>query len=104
MVMKRITIRNGDNVKSVDIFRNVLSVNQQGMSIDDIRKRIRILDVIDELDESDTFMDLEDLDYLTLKNAIQTQKWVIADRNLLRIIDDVLEAETPSDKLKAVAG
>lgn len=102
--MKRITIRNGDNVKSVDIFRNVLSVNQQGMSIDDIRKRIRILDVIDELDESDTFMDLEDLDYLTLKNAIQTQKWVIADRNLLRIIDDVLEAETPSDKLKAVAG
>ena len=102
--MKRITIRNGDNVKSVDIFRNVLSVNQQGMSIDDIRKRIRILDVIDELDESDTFMDLEDLDYLTLKNAIQTQKWVVADRNLLRIIDDVLEAETPSDKLKAVAG
>jgi len=91
--MKTVQLRTEGRFKSTDVFRQVIDTSpQKPLSVDEIRKRCRVLDA---LDKANGILELEDIDHLTLKLAIQDFPFNVADRTLLQIIDDVLEAKAP---------
>lgn len=62
---------------------------QRGVSIEEMRKGIRILD---KLDASTSYLELEDADWEHLKAKIEAMQWGMVDRHLLEFIDAVLNA------------
>ena len=65
--------------------------NGQPISIDDQRKRCRVLERLDEA--KGATLELEDLDHATLKQCMLGVQWTVAKVGLLQIIDDVLDAK-----------
>jgi hypothetical protein len=61
----------------------------KGVSIEEMRKGIRILD---KLDAAGNTLDLEDADYEHLKAKLEGMAWGMVDRDLLDFIDTVLNA------------
>lgn len=60
---------------------------QQGLTVEDVRKAVRVLDA---LDKSKGKLELEDADYEILKTKLENFKFGIAHKNLLTFIDDIL--------------
>jgi hypothetical protein len=94
--MKRIPLRilgkkeNGFDYKL--LIKNILSVPvnpQVGLTVDEIRKAVRIMDLIDKSKDK---LELEDADYDYLKNRIETNKFAIAHKDIIEFVDDILEA------------
>ena len=63
---------------------------RQGLTVEDIRKAVRILDA---LDKAKGKLELEDADYEVLKTKVENYKFGFAHKNLLTFIDDILSAE-----------
>jgi hypothetical protein len=83
------------------VIRQPLDTNR-GVSIDEMRKGIRILDKLDEAEKvNDGQLSLEDADYEHLKQKIEAMSWGMVDRHLLEFIDSVLAAEVPANGLVA---
>lgn len=77
------------------------SPNKQ-LSIDEIRKRVTIQEIMEKSADKEAFI-LEDAEYQILVDAIQSFPWAQANRALLTIFDDILNAETISiSNLKVV--
>lgn len=101
--MKKIKLRTSllsgnEKITTGGILRLVVGNSpQRPLSIDEIRRRVRILDVLDEALKSDTvlpeFFTLEDEDHKVLCTAIESFPWANASKGLLVVIDDVLKAE-----------
>lgn len=95
--MKVIKVRQPENDKgsigTISIIREAASVAVNGMNITQMRSRIRILDAIEEAKNNKELF-LEDADYSTLSEAINSMQWVRADKFILSIIDDILNAKT----------
>lgn len=89
--MKVITLRQDGNLKSKDVFTQIIRVAPKGMDIAEMRSRIRVLDKLEAAEDS---LELEDADYNVLQTAIQGNQWGVADKGLLQIIDDVLSPGT----------
>lgn len=102
--MKAIPLRT-EPMKSVDVFRQVLGQSPRDpLTVEHIRARCRVLDRLDAC-EGDV-IELEDEDAKTLSKALNSFPWAIANRDILRIIDDVINAKappTPATKISAVA-
>jgi hypothetical protein len=62
---------------------------QRGVSIEEMRRGIRILD---KLDAAGATLDLEDADWEHLKQKVEGMSWGMVDRHLLEFIDIVLGA------------
>ncbi|HJY24968.1 MAG TPA: hypothetical protein VJ649_04760 [Actinomycetes bacterium] len=62
---------------------------QQGASIDEMRKGIRVLDA---LDRAADVLELEDADWLHLKEKVQKMPWAMVDRRIVQFHDDITEA------------
>lgn len=93
--MKRVTIRTGLRHSSRDVFHTVLEHSpQRALDVGEIRKRVKVLDLIDAA-QGDSVV-LEDADHGTLKGALEGFPWQVAHRELLSVIDDVLEAKNVS--------
>lgn len=85
------------------VIRQPLDTNR-GVSIDEMRKGIRILDKLDEAEKTNSGqLSLEDADYEHLKQKIEAMSWGMVDRHLLEFIDTVLSAEVPANGLVAPA-
>jgi hypothetical protein len=65
---------------------------QNGATIDDMRRGIRILDA---LDAAHGELTLEDADWSYLKQKVEHMPWASVDRRILRFVDDVLNAGNP---------
>lgn len=92
--MKYIPFRtSSEQFKSRDIIKLVAQVNQQGMQLDELRKRCRILRVLEKA--SPTGMILEDADWEVLREALKKFTFQVIDLPLEEIIDDVLNAKEP---------
>jgi hypothetical protein len=104
--MKKIKLRGemiagGERITSLSILRLVTTNSpNRAIGVDEMRKRVRILDAIDAMPREAEYLMLEDGDADTLSAAIEGFPWSSASKNLLTIIDDVLKAETMP--LKAV--
>jgi hypothetical protein len=94
--MKRIPLRKGeaDALEGITVFRQVLENSpREPLNVDMIRRRCRVLDKLEKA--GGEFVDLEDLDALTLSQAIDVFPWSKATKDILAIIDDVKEAKEP---------
>lgn len=90
--MKIVPIRDGENFRTLDVLRSSVAAAPNGINVDQMRKRIRVLDVLDKA-AGDSFT-LEDADHQTLVGVLNAQPWARADRELLALIDDVLNAKS----------
>ena len=109
--LKKIRIRqgtdgptgSGEQVSTLTLLRLVCSNSpHKPLSVDDIRKRVRIIDAIDDVlpENNNGWLQLEDDDHKALVAAVNDFPWASANHTLLTIIDDVLGAETlPKPKL-----
>jgi len=66
---------------------SINSVVKGGFSIDDIRKRTRILDAVENQKEGKII--LEDADLVTLKGCIKVMKWAFVHKDIIKFVDDI---------------
>lgn len=106
--MKKITLRRDvisgtEKLNSVVVFKMVAAqAPGRAIMLDEMRKRVRILDALEALIEKDDHLLLEDEDHKVFAAAMEGYPWGMASRGLLTIIEDVLKAEEP-DRLKVVS-
>ena len=62
---------------------------QQGLTVEDVRKAVRVLDA---LDKSKDKLELEDADYEVLKTKLDAFKFGFAHKNIITFVDDILKA------------
>lgn len=93
--MKFIPYREFQGIKTRDILAMVASQGGgNAVRADDMRKRVRILDALDR-DEKGPGLVLEDADHAVLRSLVADFPFSGASRDLLTIIDDVLDAKAP---------
>lgn len=66
--------------------------SQGGLNYDEIKKRIRIEDIIIDKKEGDD-LKFEDADYEFVKNLAKSHKWGVSHKSIIEFIDDILNAE-----------
>jgi hypothetical protein len=77
---------------SVRVLSQVLTVSpKKGLDIDEIRRRCRIMNMLDEVGEGDS-LTLRLEDHEILKAALESFQFSMATPELLQVIDDVLNA------------
>lgn len=63
---------------------------QNGASIDEMRKGIRILDALERA--SAEVLELEDADWEFLKTKVERMPWALVDRRFIQFHDDIMQA------------
>ena len=72
------------------LIQELASISPQGMTLTQMRARIRLLDALDASKEDELV--LEDSDYSELKNIIEgVNTWMRADRDLIKAIDGIVK-------------
>ena len=67
---------------------------QNGATIDEIRRGIRILNALDlALETPERVLVLEDADYAELREKTLATKWFLIDQRMLSIIESILDAQ-----------
>jgi len=107
--MKRIKLRRdvfsgNEKLSSVTVFRLVTSSSPtRALTVEEMRRRVRVLDALDAANVQDEWLVLEDEDAKMLAGAVDSYPWASANKGLLSIIDDALQPETVTPpKLAAV--
>jgi len=78
--------------------RNPLD-RQNGATIDEMRRGIRVLDA---LDAATDVLELEDADWEHLRLKVEKMPWAMVDRRFIRFYDDIVSAtEAPRDPTRA---
>lgn len=86
---------------TVKLLKQVCETSMQGMNLTQMRSRIRVLDALDAAGDGDIL--LEDADFTVVTEAINAMPWGLADRNLLAIIDGVLNSKKAATVKDAAA-
>lgn len=102
--MKSIPLFDLGGMKSAHVIRQVLEMapaptphRPGGIDIAGMRARCRLLDKLDALAPGADIFLVEDADHSTLVQAVNGMQWTIANSNLLKIIDGILEAKEPPE-------
>lgn len=100
--MKLIPLTEGKTFKAVDILSTVMgSSPTNSVNVNEMRQRVRVLDAI-EARGAATEIRLEDADYELLSRVLSAFPFSVAHKELLGIIDDVLNAkDVPTAPAKA---
>lgn len=91
--LRTVEVPDGEAFVYADAIRMVIRQpldKQAGVTIDEMRKGIRLLDKLDAA--TDDTLALEDADWEHLKAKLEVMTWGIVDRDLLEFIDAVLNA------------
>lgn len=102
--MKKIKLRkSSEQVESIGILRLVATNSpNKPLGVDEMRRRVRVLDALDALEPDAEYLTLEDEDIKILCAAVETFPWSTASKELLEIIEDILHAETVPSPMKLV--
>lgn len=71
-----------------------MSRAQNGVAVDEMRKRIRLLDILDHGCEPGESVDVEDADYDLLVELVDAMRWGWTDRAFVEVADLVKNAPT----------
>ncbi|HYW86939.1 MAG TPA: hypothetical protein VFB50_04170 [Chloroflexota bacterium] len=75
---------------------------QNGATIAEMRKSMRVLDALDCSENG--ILELEDADWQVLKDKVEKMPWAMVDRRILEFCDDVMEAtDAPKAELAAAS-
>jgi len=81
------------------VIRNPLD-RQNGISMDEMRKGIRVLDALDAAQEG--VLALEDADWEHLKAKVEHMPWGMVDRRIVQFYDDITRAtDAPRDPARS---
>lgn len=96
--MKSIPLNTDEKFKTREILKIVVSqpLPNQGITVDDMRRRCRILEVLEKLEDDSDVMLLEDADHAVLVRLMNGFQFGVADSRLLKVIDDVIGAVEPN--------
>ena len=90
--MQKISIKDVGEYKAVPILRGLISAKPEGCDLDEYRRRVRVLRVLDKAD-GDTMM-LEDADALTLATAIRScRTYSVIAPEVLEILEAAMAGE-----------
>lgn len=94
--MKRIPMRDEQPFATLEVLKAVASqpTPGQGIVADEMRRRCRILDVLENAQPNEVI--LEDADHALLVRLINAFQFGTAHPKLLVVIDDVLQAKEPA--------
>ncbi len=93
--MKLVPLRTGV-FNSCTIFLEILGKSTTALAIDELRKRVRVIEQVEKSVGSDKLI-LEDADHQCLKDALSSAPFTVAHKELLQIIDDVRDARDPPE-------
>lgn len=91
--MKFIPLKDG-NIKTRMIIDAVVSQAANGARLDEIRRRVRIIEALEKAD-GDT-LHLEDADHSLLVKLINEFSFAIARPELVTILDEIIDAKAPA--------
>jgi hypothetical protein len=102
MKMKRVLLRDRGTFKAREVITAMLELPlpNQGITYAEMRRRDRVLDVL-EASKGD-YMDLEDNDYNVLKAILDQFQFATNKRELRRVLDDIANAKAPEEMLHVV--
>ena len=83
----------GEKIVTRDVLLNVLNQSQRGMLMDEVRKRCKMLDLL----EAATFNHViyNNDQFGLLNELLKTQMWSRASNELVACVDEILESEEP---------
>lgn len=103
--MRRVKNVTEDRAKTSEVILSVCRTSADpqrgGIGVEEMRTRIRIMDVIEADQNADEWL-MEDSDFANLTRIFQAANFMMADRNLLKVIDSILGSETVKPHLKSV--
>lgn len=67
-----------------------------GIQVDEIRRRIRVIDALEALEPDVTVLHLEDADYEKLVACVKAMPWNSTDRAILKFCDDMISPPAQS--------
>jgi hypothetical protein len=95
-IMKLVPLRESPGLKTTEIIRTVIErPSGNGAGVSELRARCRVLDALDKPPPCVASLILEDADHATLAKAVNGFQFGIATKELLAIVDDILEAKEP---------
>ena len=86
---RQIELFEKDEFKSSELYSNILKVASEGMTLDVMRKR---MSVIDKLEEAKDKVILEDAEWQILNTALKTNKWPTVFPVIIQACDAVEDA------------
>ncbi|OGC68305.1 hypothetical protein A2415_04450 [candidate division WWE3 bacterium RIFOXYC1_FULL_39_7] len=89
--LKKTEIKKEDGfISYADFARTALNnTPQSGFSIDEMRKRMRILDILDKEKLGFEEMDLNNEDIKILKSSVSSMKWGVIHKDIIAFCDAV---------------
>jgi hypothetical protein len=90
--MKYIPYRIFGNWETKSLLIMVMNQSAQGMMLDEMRRRTKVMD---QVDEAKVYVILKDDDHKLVCDAIRTFRFGLANRDLLAALDGILEADEP---------
>jgi hypothetical protein len=94
--MKLIPLReSSDQFGSRNVLKTIIGISPtKAITPIEMAMRLKILDKLEAANDQLAFV-LEDAEHQCLKEAITTFPWSVANRNLMQVINDVIEAKEP---------
>ncbi len=65
---------------------------QGGADIEEVRKSIRVIDVLEEVGQDAKVVEFEDADYEFLMTKVAVTKYTFADPSIVQFVDDITKA------------
>ncbi len=78
------------NATYADLISQALKASRpEGYNLDELKKRFRVIDVMDEAKKGKDII-LEDADAAFLQTMLKDFTWLVVDRDLVNLVEDVL--------------
>src|SRR5262245_17831611 len=89
--MRQIVLRTGGAFTTLKVLREVLQVpGPAGVNIDEMRERLRLLQVIEHHPPMEKVLELDEGDYEQLVQLIKNFRFGMVTRDLIDIVDGIL--------------
>lgn len=104
--LKSYTVGRGDNAEELPAAELMgLCVNHTdptkgGLTLREMRKRNRVLDHLEGVDDDATHVDMEDADAATLQECVEAMQWAMVSTGIIAFGDDVKNAKSPPKKAR----
>jgi len=92
--MKLIPLREFPGLKTAEIIKTVIERPNQGATVAAMRTGVRVLDALEKNTDAEKLL-LEDADHAALAAAVNGFTFGIISKDLLTIVDDVINAQAP---------
>lgn len=91
--MKRITLRVEGKIGSKDLLLLAVTAPPvDGLTVGDIRRRVKLADIIDAIPIDAEHFDIETADWVSLKDIFETTRFTTTKRLIVQVADDLEKA------------